>query len=250
MLRKYLKTYDELCKRFSSARLLYRTIVEPVMHHSRRREYEVLEKTALEVRRYYSSAHWLLYTRLIDLINKKRICVLGPLSDYSKNYCKEYDTIIVVDGALWFNLDRPVIYVGDLDSSCKDYLLNLCSNESRNLCLAHVHGDNVERILEFIGYTNSHNVLYTSQIDCFWPIIGIGGYTDGDRAILLAMALGAKEIIIDGFDFSMPTCHHKQSSRIECSKIKELKLELARRLVLSGSLVYGYDIINQPNSLL
>ena len=58
---------------------------------------------------------------------------------------------------------------------------------------------NIERIASLTSFFN--NVLGTTQAQPIGNLYNFGGFTDGDRAIFLAVALGASEITLAGMDF-------------------------------------------------
>ena len=59
--------------------------------------------------------------------------------------------------------------------------------------------DNIEKIATMSSFFN--NVLGTTQAQPVGNLYNFGGFTDGDRAIFLAVALGASEITLAGMDF-------------------------------------------------
>ncbi len=242
MLKRSFQLYTMLCEKLRKARLLYRLVAEPRMGHSPRREREVLFAMS-EKLSAYSDKYVMLFEELYQRINGKRVCVVGPLTNDVGNECVgSNDTVILVDRSPDFILDDLII-VGDFDGLYNMDLYGVCGSSSSSICLLHVHGDNYGKLAGFFGSQNMLNAVFTSQIDCRWPVLGVGGYTDGDRAVLLAMALGAKEIRVAGFNFSKPYCGHK---RYGCYgyflEVKSMKLRIAELMVKSGALVYGYTV--------
>ena len=129
------------------------------------------------------------------------------------------------------------VVVGDLDSGDPYTLAELCSNR---VCLLHVHGDNLEKYRDFSRMLRG-NYIPTSQAYCVWPVLGMGGYTDGDRAVLAPALFGARRIEVYGFDFSKPSLRHKAHGASDL-RVKALKLELARAIIEIGARQLGYAI--------
>ncbi|MGQ0534622.1 MAG: hypothetical protein ACT4PT_00940, partial [Methanobacteriota archaeon] len=67
-------------------------------------------------------------------------------------------------------------------------------------------------------------VLGTCQVMPFGRLANFGGFTDGDRACFLAEEMGAKEVLLAGFDFENPG---PSSNPI----VKKRKLYWAQRLL-------------------
>ncbi|MEE1133862.1 MAG: 6-hydroxymethylpterin diphosphokinase MptE-like protein, partial [Methanobrevibacter sp.] len=63
----------------------------------------------------------------------------------------------------------------------------------------HAHGDNMDKIAKLTPFFTS--VLGTTQSQPVGNLYNFGGFTDGDRAMFLAVALGAEEITLAGMDF-------------------------------------------------
>ena len=119
--------------------------------------------------------------------------------DLKENYdLKEY-VLVAADGATTALIEErisPDIVVTDLDGNIDDILL--ANLRGANIAV-HAHGDNIERIATLTSFFN--NVIGTTQAQPVGNLYNFGGFTDGDRAIFLAVALGASEIILAGMDF-------------------------------------------------
>lgn len=63
----------------------------------------------------------------------------------------------------------------------------------------HAHGDNVELIKEIVPELNSF--VATTQAEPFDRVYNFGGFTDGDRAAIIAKEFGARKILLHGFEF-------------------------------------------------
>ena len=106
---------------------------------------------------------------------------------------------IVADGAIGALDDYSQVVLIVTDGDGTPYL-EKGLNQGIPICL-HAHGDNIDswkRILGIIG--TDQKVMLTHQTP--YDIEGMfnpGGFTDGDRAVCIALALGAKEIELVGF---------------------------------------------------
>lgn len=116
----------------------------------------------------------------------------------------------------------PDIVVTDLDG---DIGSQIEANRNGAVAVLHAHGDNIELIMryskEFTG-----KVLLTTQSKPDFVICNFGGFTDGDRAVCLARHMGARRILLYGFDFDNPS--RKDGSD---PQIKKRKLSWARRII-------------------
>lgn len=107
--------------------------------------------------------------------------------------------LIAADGATTALLEKgllPDIIVTDLDGRFEDIKK---ANESGAYAVVHAHGDNIEKLKEYVPKLK--NVLGTCQTEPLDIVYNFGGFTDGDRAVFLAEALGAGSITLVGFDF-------------------------------------------------
>ena len=116
-------------------------------------------------------------------------------SDYD---LKDY-VLVAADGATTAMIEEklvPDIVATDLDGNIDDILL--ANLRGANIVI-HAHGDNIDKIASLTSFFN--NVLGTTQAQPVGNLYNFGGFTDGDRAIFLAVALGASEITLAGMDF-------------------------------------------------
>lgn len=116
-----------------------------------------------------------------------------------ENYdLKEY-VLVAADGATTALIEEriaPDIVVTDLDGNLDDILI--ADLRGANI-VVHAHGDNLDKIVQITSFFT--NVLGTTQAQPLSNVYNFGGFTDGDRAIFLAVALEASEIILAGMDF-------------------------------------------------
>lgn len=159
---------------------------------------------------------------------KKHALYLKKHSKYSKNYI-----IIAADGATSALLEEdiiPDIIVTDLDGKIEDLLK---ANLKGSIFIIHAHGNNLDLIKK---YTNNFNkVLGTTQSIPNENVYNFGGFTDGDRAVFLAIALGGKKILLGGMDFGSYVTNYSRPNikkNIEMADdIKIKKLKYAKELV-------------------
>lgn len=134
---------------------------------------------------------------------------------------------IVADGAIGAisDLSRVALIVTDGDGTPH---LEKALNKGIPICL-HAHGDNQDswaRILSIID--KNQEVLLTHQTP--YEIDGMynpGGFTDGDRAVCIAFALGATEVELVGFSIN----DVGQWSGVTDEKRKLIKLKWMSRVL-------------------
>ncbi|ASJ09661.1 6-hydroxymethyl-7,8-dihydropterin pyrophosphokinase [Thermococcus siculi] len=108
-------------------------------------------------------------------------------------------TLIAADGATSALLENgfvPDIIVTDLDGRISDLKI---ANDRGSFMVAHAHGDNIDKLTVYVPLFS--RILGTTQTEPLDIVYNFGGFTDGDRAAFLAEELGAREIVLIGFDF-------------------------------------------------
>jgi hypothetical protein len=142
-------------------------------------------------------------------------------------------TIIAADGATTALLEEglvPDVVVTDLDGRIE----NLYHAHGEGAVLVvHAHGDNQGKLKNHVPHLDK--VLGTTQSRPMGMVHNWGGFTDGDRAVFLAVELGVKTIILAGMDFGTNTTRYSRpelaSEVAEADEIKQLKLRYAKKLV-------------------
>ncbi len=107
-------------------------------------------------------------------------------------------TVIAADGAanrLYAEGIRPAAIVTDLDGATEAFTE---MNREGTVIVVHAHGDNRD-LLRFWVPLFPGPLVGTTQARPFDGIHNFGGFSDGDRAVFLAHALGATEVILAGF---------------------------------------------------
>ena len=105
---------------------------------------------------------------------------------------------IAADGAVSACLERniiPEIIVTDLDGNLPEMVW---ANKKGSKIVVHAHGDNLSRLFEF------SNEIQAISLTTTYPYSGAncwGGFTDGDRSLMMSLGLGAKFVNLIGFNF-------------------------------------------------
>ena len=162
----------------------------------------------------------------------------GPSIKKHIKYVKEnYDLndylIVSADGATTAMLEDdlvPDIVATDLDGKMEDLL---AANSLGSYFVIHAHGNNEELIDNWT--TKFDKILGTTQSVPIGHLYNFGGFTDGDRAMFFAIALGCEEMILAGMDFGTTVTKYSRPN-IEgatgpADEIKTKKLIFAERLL-------------------
>ncbi len=170
---------------------------------------------------------------LSERIRGRSICVIGPAAESPPEGCDVYAGPEAAAG-LALSSGLKLLYVtGDGDVSLRLHYM-LC--DAADFILYHLHNDNWHASPP----PCPQKIIYTSQAaasrDC---IVGGAGFTDGDRAAVIAMALGALEVRLEGFTMS-PLHAHKDYGGWPGAK--RAKLALSARLLSEAAKALGYHI--------
>lgn len=119
----------------------------------------------------------------------------------------------------------PEVVVSDLDGNI-DALLN--ADERGAIMVIHGHGDNIGLLKKYVR--RFRNVIGTTQVEPRPCVYNFGGFTDGDRAVFLAVAMGARLIVLVGMDLGRVV--GKYSKRyVKSFDAKILKLQTCKELL-------------------
>ena len=128
------------------------------------------------------------------------ICGNGPSLAHGLAALSRKDHIFMAaDGATEVLLNQgiaPQIVVTDLDGP---FHAILQANKLGSIIVVHAHGDNMDAIVRYVPKLSK--VIGTTQSRPLKNVYNFGGFTDGDRCVFLAKALGAAEIKLIGFDY-------------------------------------------------
>ncbi len=116
----------------------------------------------------------------------------------------------------------PDILVTDLDGDVDQEVEAI---ERGTLAFIHAHGDNTDKIREIVPRLTKPFVP-TVQCKPFGSVYNFGGFTDGDRAVLMAAHFGVEHIKVLGWDLDHP--YPKEGSDLV---MKAKKLRWAREMV-------------------
>lgn len=130
--------------------------------------------------------------------------------------------IIAADGAtsalLEFDI-LPDVIVTDLDGSITDILK---ATRLGSFPIVHAHGDNIPQLLQYVP--RFKRASGTTQVLPLPNIRNYGGFTDGDRCVFLAEAMGAERIILAGMDFGKEIGKYSKQEFDPCEKRKKLRI--------------------------
>lgn len=153
--------------------------------------------------------------------------------------------LLAADGATAACLEAglvPTVVVTDLDGPVPS---EVAASGRGSVVVVHAHGDNVPSLERWVPE-------FPGELAGSWAgpprpdLIDVGGFTDGDRAAFLAESVGARRILLWGFDFDRvdapaPAARERKLAKLRWAR--ELLGELARdgaspvlRWKLDGSL--------------
>lgn len=140
---------------------------------------------------------------LRDLCQGRDVTVCGNAPCLADDIPAVKHPVFAADAAALVLLDagiRPDAVFTDLDGATDEFI---AMNESGTVMVIHAHGDNIPLVKywtpRFLG-----PVVATTQARPLESVHNFGGFTDGDRAVFAADALGAIVITILGFDLRDP----------------------------------------------
>ena len=190
-------------------------------------------------------------SQIVGFSDKYIVFGAGPsLKEHVKFLKENYDlkdyVLISADGATTALIEErisPDIVATDLDGNMDDILL---ANLRGTNIAVHAHGDNLDAVVKYTPFFS--NVIGTTQAQPVGNIYNFGGFTDGDRAIFLAVALGASEITLVGMDFGDIVTRYSRpnlkTDLAEADEFKKKKLMYAARLTQWIVDNENVDIIN------
>lgn len=131
-----------------------------------------------------SAAYGIAVARELGLLDKSSAVVVADSAYYIARKLKVKPKVIVTD----FDGIRPV---------------DLLEAATSAAVVAHVHGDNAEAALALLSSLakKASTLVVTSQVGGMPPIVGVHGFTDGDRAFVVAARIAAKAVALVGMDF-------------------------------------------------
>lgn len=158
------------------------------------------------------------------IIVGRQVTVCGGAPSLAEHLSHLTEVVIAADEATSLVMEKrcPDVVVTDLDGDVED---QIAANRRGSVVVLHAHGDNTAAIQRYAPRFPGPVVL-TTQAQPFDRVYNFGGFTDGDRAYLLARHFGAASIRLLGFDFE-----HPREKRGKDPVLKRKKLQWARRLI-------------------
>jgi len=192
-LEEWYKFYDQILKDFGFSREEDERAAK-IMHKLGKNK--LLDQSVLE-----------------NKIKGKSVAIVGGAIE---NFEFNEDLVISSGKAVVKIIDKvtPQIHVTDMEEED-----NLLINLEKNGCILvlHAHGDNINRIKSVVPKLG--NFVGTTQSKPFNKIYNFTGFTDGDRAAIIAKKFKASRIKLYGFDFE------------KAEGIKRKKLKWAKKIL-------------------
>ncbi|MEM2213619.1 MAG: 6-hydroxymethylpterin diphosphokinase MptE-like protein [Candidatus Nezhaarchaeales archaeon] len=153
--------------------------------------------------------------------------------------------VIAADGACSKLLEvgvTPDIIVTDLDGNVDD----IYEGWRRGAYIVvHAHGDNIQALEEHAKKFNKR-VIGTTQTRPIGCLHNFGGFTDGDRAVFMALELNCAAILMIGMDLSKKVGKYSKPWLSEDEMawpFKYAKFMIARKLLSWASRLYSKPIL-------
>ncbi|MEM2075420.1 MAG: 6-hydroxymethylpterin diphosphokinase MptE-like protein [Zestosphaera sp.] len=184
--------------------------------------------------------------KLRGLVGGARALVVGAGSSCVdvKEVFKHYDVLIAADGALRCCRSvgvEPHVVVTDLDGVGLGDLLTF-----EGVIVIHAHGDNVGRLISMVPLLKGKDVLGTSQVPLKTSNVSVaGGFTDGDRAVYIALVNGARDVGLVGFDFEGSVGRYSKpylTGEVPATPVKRRKFYWGRFLIELMGLGSGVEV--------
>lgn len=143
--------------------------------------------------------------------------------------------VAVADSALskavHYGIEEIDVFVTDFDGLTPFYPAIHMASEKSELISAHLHGDNIHvawrGLIAFKSY--GKRILPTIQAGNAKRAFNIGGFTDGDRAVMIAYLSGAKRVYLAGIDFSLQPVPNSFDRPIDI--VSRYKLHIANKII-------------------
>lgn len=155
-------------------------------------------------------------------VSEATVCGCGPNLEEEIAAYGLPGTVLAADGAVARLKQKVDFIVTDLDGSLAE---QLAANADGAVAVIHAHGDNLSLLQKYVPQFRGP-VVPTVQCQPPPGTFNFGGFTDGDRAVLLAQTLGAQKIHLRGFDFNQP--YPKAGKDLT---VKKKKLQWAQKII-------------------
>ena len=167
----------------------------------------------------------------------RRVFVLGPAPSIDRDFRRAEAlgllhgcALISVDGASSYLYEIgvvPDIIVTDLDGN-PQHIAYL--NSRGSTAIVHGHGDNIDEVVLWVQKL-SGPVIGSTQAEPRPHVYNFGGFTDGDRALYIAYALGVREVFLGGMDFCGEIGAYSIAYKKKDVEVKRAKMNIAVELV-------------------
>ena len=166
-------------------------------------------------------------------IEKKDLILVG--AGLQKGTYIPSSNVIVADGALRACLEQdilPSLIVTDLDGYIPDLLW---ARKKGSKVILHAHGDNIARVFQYLSDINPNCITttYPSASSNCW-----GGFTDGDRALMMSLSLNCNSVKMIGFNYNIIGNYsgdyspRKLEKLLWAQKIVEVCIERSNRFIV------------------
>ena len=136
---------------------------------------------------------------------------------------------LVADGATtaFMHVSKavPDVIATDLDGIISDIV---SAQKRGSVVVIHAHGDNIEQLQRYVP--DFSGAIGSTQVEPRPNVYNFLGFTDGDRAVFLAEAMGAKLIVLAGMDFGS-TVGRYSKQQVKSLALKLEKLRISRELL-------------------
>ncbi len=116
--------------------------------------------------------------------------------------------VIAVDGAARLLMERGIfadIIVTDLDGLTIEDVIIL-HNRWHSTIIVHGHGNNLPAVKALLERaTPDRRYVFTTQVEPTPHVCNLGGFTDGDRAVFVGLALGFTRLVLVAMDLDAGT---------------------------------------------
>lgn len=119
----------------------------------------------------------------------------------------------------------PNLVVTDLDGNIHDLLQ---ANKLGSIMVIHGHGDNINRLKKYV--LKFKRAIGTTQVESRPNVYNFGGFTDGDRAVFLAVAMKAKLVALAGMDLGQVIGKYSKK-KVSSVEVKVSKLRVCKELL-------------------
>lgn len=161
------------------------------------------------------------------------ICGAGPSLERDLSLLKDNELLrdfvkISADGATSALLELGHIsdvIVTDLDGNLSDILQ---ATSKGALPVIHAHSDNIPLLRTYLP--KFERALGTTQVLPTCNVYNFGGFTDGDRCVFLADAMGTRSIILVGMDFGKEIGKYSKKEKVNYQS-KRKKLKIGKKLL-------------------